>query len=91
MRVLILERSESGGKIILSCVLSSFSHVELSVTLWIVGLQAPLSMGFFRQDYWSGLPCPFLGPLPYPEIKPRSPALQADSLPSEPLGNTLIA
>ena len=43
-------------------------------------------MGFFRQDYWSGLPFPFLGDLPDPGIEPGSPTLQADSLPSEPPG-----
>ena len=40
------------------CVLSHFSHVQLFVTLWTVAHQAPLSMGPFRQEYWSGLPCP---------------------------------
>ena len=45
--------------------------------------QAPLSMGFFRQEYWSGLPYPPPGDFPNPGTKPRSPALQADSLPSE--------
>ena len=48
--------------------------------------QAPLFMGFPRQEYWSGLPFPFPGDLPGPGIKPRSSALQADSLPSEPPG-----
>ena len=48
--------------------------------------QGPLSTKFSRQDYWSGLPCPPPGALPNPEIKPRSPPLQADSLPSEPPG-----
>ena len=48
--------------------------------------QAPLSMGFSRQEYWSGLPFPSPGDFPDPGIKPRSPALQADSLPSEPPG-----
>ena len=46
--------------------------------------QAPLSMGFSRQEYCSGLLCPPPGDLPNPGIEPRSPALQADSLPSEP-------
>ena len=46
--------------------------------------QAPLSMGFSRQEYWSGLPLPPPGELPDPGIKPRSPALQADYLPSVP-------
>jgi len=40
------------------CVLSHFNHVQLFETLWTVALQAPLSMGFSRQEYWSGLPCP---------------------------------
>ena len=48
--------------------------------------QTPLSMGFFRQEYWSGLPFPSPGNLPDPGINPRFPALQADSLPSEPPG-----
>ena len=48
-----------------------------------VACQAPLSMGFSRQEYWSGLPFPFPGDLPDPGIKPRSPALQADSLLTE--------
>ena len=54
---------------------------------------SPLSMGFSRQEYWSGLPFPSPGDLPDPGIKPRFPALQADTLPSEPpgkpQGNTL--
>ena len=53
------------------------------VTPWTVARQAPLSMGFSRQEYWSGLPFPSPGNLPDPGIKPRSPALQADSLPTE--------
>ena len=52
------------------------------------GYQAPLSMGFSRQEYLSGLPFPFPGDLPDPGIKPRSPLLQADALPSEPSGNS---
>ena len=51
-----------------------------------VAYQAPLSMGFSRQEYWSELPFPSPGDLPDPGIKPGSPALQADSLPTEPLG-----
>ena len=50
------------------------------VTLWTVAYQAPLSVGFPRQEYWNGLPCPPPGDLPDPGIKPSSPALQADSL-----------
>ena len=52
-------------------------------TLWTVAHQAALSMGFSRQEYWSGLPFPSPGDLPNPETEPRSPALQADSLPAE--------
>ena len=66
------------------CVLSHFSRVLLFVTLWTAAHQAPLSMGFSRQEYWSGLPCPPPWDLPDPGIEPTSlvsPALQADSLP----------
>ena len=56
---------------------------------WTVASQAPLSLGFSRQEYWSGLPCPPPGDLPDPGTKPGSPALQADSLPSEPPGKPL--
>ena len=53
------------------------------VTPWTAACQAPLLMGFFRQEYWSGLPFPPQGDLPDPGIEPRSPAQQADSLPTE--------
>ena len=59
-----------------------------SVTSWTVACQASLSMGFSRQEYWYGLPFPPPGDLPNPGIGPRSPALQADSLPSEPPGKS---
>ena len=65
------------------CVLSCFSHVQLFVILWTVVCQAPLSMGFSRQEHWSGLPCPPPGDLPDPGIKPASlaaPALPVNSL-----------
>ena len=52
-------------------------------TPWTVARQAPLSMGFSRQAYWSGLPFPSPGDLPNPGIEPGPPALQADSLPTE--------
>jgi len=55
-----------------------------SETPWTVAHQAPPSMEFSRQEYWSGLPFPSPGDLPNPGIKPRSPALQADALTSEP-------
>ena len=51
--------------------------------------QAPPSMEFSRQQYWSGVPFPSPGDLPDPGIEPRSPALRADTLPSEPPGNPL--
>ena len=54
------------------CVLSRFSHVCLFVTLWAITHQAPLSMGFSKQEYWSELPCPLPGDLPDPGIKPES-------------------
>ena len=73
-----------------ACVLSHFSCVQLFATLWTIACQAPLSMGFSRQEYWSGLPCPPLGDLSDPGIKPLSPvspALYADSLPLSHLGS----
>ena len=54
------------------CVLSHFSHIQLFVTLWAVAHQAPLSMGFSRQEYSSGLPCPPPGDLPHPRIESAS-------------------
>ena len=59
-------------------------------TPWIVACQAPLSMGFSRQEYWSGLPFPSPRDLSNPGIEPRSSALQVDSLPSELLGKPLM-
>ena len=55
-----------------ACVLSGFSRVWLFATLWTVDLLAPLSMGFSRQEYWSGWPCPPPGDLPNPGIEPMS-------------------
>ena len=55
------------------CVLSCYSCVQLFVTLWTIAHQAPLSMGFSRQEYWSGLPCPPPGDILDPGIKPGSP------------------
>ena len=52
------------------CVQSRFSHVQLFMTLWTVACQAPLSMGFPRQEYWSGLPFPSSGDLPHKGIEP---------------------
>ena len=64
----------------------SLSHVQLFATPWSVAYQAPQSMKFFRQEYWSGFPLPSPEDLPDPGIEPGSPALQADGLPSEPPG-----
>ena len=58
------------------------SRLTLAIP-WTIARQAPLSMGFSRQEYWSGLPFPSPEDLPDPGIKPRSPALQAGSLPNE--------
>ena len=63
------------------------SRVRLFSTLWTVAYQAPPSMGFSRREYWSGLPFPSPGDLPHPGIEPGSPALQEDSLTSEPPGS----
>ena len=62
------------------------SRVWLFATPWTVAYQAPPSMEFSRQEYWSGLPFPSPGDLPNPGIEPGSPALPADTLPSEPPG-----
>ena len=59
--------------------MKSLSRVQLFVTPWTVAYQASPSMGFSRQEYWSGLPFPSPGDLPHPGIEPRSPALQADA------------
>ena len=69
------------------CCIQSLQSCPTLSTPWTVARQAPLSIGFSRQEYWSGLPCP---PLPNPGIQPRSPALQADSLPSESPGKPLF-
>ena len=66
------------------------SRVRLFSTLWTVAYQAPPSMGFSRREYWSGLPFPSPGDLPHPGIEPGSPALQEDSLTSEPPGKYAI-
>ena len=84
----------------LACVLSHFSHVWLFATLWTVGHQTLLSMGFSRQEYPNELPFPSPGDLPYPRIKPRvwlpksspvSPALQEDSWPLSHLRSPCFA
>ena len=60
------------------------SYVQLFVNPQTIACQAPLSMGFPRPEYWSGLPFASPGDLPNPGMEPRSPTVQADSFPSEP-------
>ena len=67
-------------------IMKSLSCIRLSSIPWTVAYQASPSMGFSRQEYWSGLPLPSPGDLPNPDSEPGSPALQADALPSEPPG-----
>ena len=91
-----LKKQESSGKYLLllywlcqslwlrKVKVKLLSHAQLLATPWTVVYQTPPSMGFSRQEYWSGLPFPPPQDLPNPDIEPRSPALQADALPSEP-------
>ena len=74
-------QSESESEVAQSCL--------TLCDLWTVAHQAPPSTGFSRQEYWSGLPFPSPGDLPYPGIEPRSPTLQADTLTSVPPGKPL--
>ena len=67
-------------------LVKSLSRVRLFATPWMVAYQAPLSMGFSKQEYWSGLPFPSPGDLPDPGIEPGSPSFQADAVTSEPPG-----
>ena len=69
----------------------SLHGIQLCATLWTVALQAPLSMRFSRQEYWSGLPCPTPRDLPNPGIGPRSPVLQVDSFQSEARGKLFFS
>ena len=71
---------------LLLLLLSRFSRVRLCATPQTAAHQAALSLGFSRQEHWSGLPFPSPGDLPDPGIEPGSPAFQADSSPSEPPG-----
>ena len=68
-------------KVKVSCTIMSDSVIP-----WTAACSTPPSKEFSRQEYWSGLPFPSPGGLPHPGIEPRSPTLQADSLPTEPLG-----
>ena len=64
---------QAHGHLKVKVKVKSLSHVQLFATPWTVALQAPLSMGFSRQENWSGLPFPSPGDLPDPGIKPESP------------------
>ena len=77
-----------GRKAVINLCAKSLSHLWLFVTPWTVAHQAPLYMGFSRQEYWSGLPSPSTEDLPDPRTKPGSPALLADSLPYELQGSS---
>ena len=68
----------------------SLSRVQLFATPWTIAYQAPLSVGFSRQEYWSGLPFPSPGDFSHPGIKPGSPVLQAISLLSKPPGQPQV-
>ena len=81
--------SYSAWKVKVKVKMKSLSRVRLFATPWTVAYQAPPSMGFSRQQYWSGLPFPAPGDLPDPGIEPRYPTLQADALSSEPPGKPL--
>ena len=81
----VLATGPPGKSLILSvCVLS---HIHFFATPWTVAHQAPLSVGFSRQEYWSGLPFPSPGDIPNLGTEPVSPAWQADSLPLSHPGN----
>ena len=71
------------------CMYVHCSVMSDSLIPWTIAHQAPLSMEFSRQEYWGRLPFPSPGDLPDPELKPRSPALQADSSLSEPPGKPI--
>ena len=87
MRALAISNPGFKGHETCLCVSHSvFSVVPDSVTPWAVAYQAPLSMEFSRQEYWSGLSFPNPGDFHNPGIEPGSPALQEDCLPSEPSG-----
>ena len=84
----VKEESENVG-LKLNIQKTKLSSFQLFVTPWTVAHQAPPTMGFSRQEYWSGLPFPSPGNLPDLGIKPRSPALWADALTSEPPGKPI--
>ena len=74
-----------------ACMLSRFSCVQPFVTLWTVARQAPLSLGFSRQEYWIGLPCPSPWDLSNPRTEPASPALAGRFFTTETPGKPLVS
>ena len=87
----IENRNSNRDLYVYACVcVKLLSRVRLFATPWTVAHQAPLSMGFSRQEYWSRLPFPSPGDLPNLGIEPRSPAFQADALSSEPPGKPYV-
>ena len=88
-----LEAKQHGQGCACVCVPSRFSRVQFFATLWTVTHQAPPSMGFSRQEYWSGLPFPSPGDLPHPGMEPAflvSPALAGKFFTTVPPGNPRI-
>ena len=86
---LLKERKEQVAELRLqppvsACVLSHFSHVQLFAIPWTIANQSPLSMGFSRKEYWSGLPFPSPGDIPNPRIKPAPYALAGRFFTTEP-------
>ena len=82
---------EQGGQHFKCTRAQSFSHVRLFAPLWTVACQAPLSMGYPRQEYWSGLPFPPPGDLPDPGMEPMFPALAGGFFTTKPPGKPLIS
>ena len=78
--IILNEKSARERQVLYSVWFSCLGHVQLFATLWTTVCQAPPSMGFPRQEYWSGLPFPSPRDLPDSGIKPAFPALQADSV-----------
>ena len=78
-----------GGGLKVKVKVKSLSRVQLFATLWTIAHQAPPSMGFSRQECWSGLPFPSPGDLPNPRIEPASPALAGGFFVTEPPGTPL--
>ena len=69
--ICICSHCQDHGLVVHACMLSRFRHVQLCATLWTVACQDSLSLGFFRQKYWSGLPCPSPGYLSNPGMEPE--------------------